>query len=32
MDIIKAKEVVAAAKEKMQKAIEYLESELILVR
>jgi len=32
MDIEKAKEVVAAAKEKMQKAIEYLESELAVVR
>jgi ribosome recycling factor len=32
MDIVKAKEVVAAAKEKMQKAIEYLESELIVIR
>ena len=32
MDIVKAKELVAAAKEKMQKTIDYLESELSLVR
>ena len=32
MDLIKATEVVAAAKEKMQKAIEYFEAELVLVR
>jgi len=32
MDILKAKEVVAASKEKMQKAVEYLESELLVVR
>ena len=32
MDIVKAKEVATAAKEKMQKAIEYLEAELLIVR
>ncbi len=32
MDIVKAKETVAAAKDKMQKAIEHLEAELVLVR
>ncbi|MCL2097953.1 MAG: ribosome recycling factor [Bacteroidales bacterium] len=32
MDLIKAKELVVAAKEKMQKAIDYLEAEMLLVR
>ncbi len=32
MDIVKAKETVAAAKDKMQKALEHLEAELVTVR